>query len=108
VPESVPSELRHVPIAVLVAAQLDIVYWHVYYTALTAAPSRAYCKIPHPEVYFTALVCALPSEGRQRGSASSDPALRAALLEVFELDVSSVGALRLPVVENPLLAFLQV
>jgi len=105
VPSAVPAAHRHAAAATLVAAQLDLAFWHAHYSDLTAAGSRAAARVPPPETHFAALCLALPSAACARAAVGA--ATCAALHETFDLDLRG-GALALPVRSNPLLAVLQV
>ena len=92
----------------LLASQLDIAYWHVYYSQLIGPGGSRQGCIPSPEVYFSSLCFEIPSGGAQCESALN-PALCAALRNTFDLDMQPAnGQVRLSVRNNPLLAVLQV
>ncbi|CAM9985385.1 unnamed protein product [Discosporangium mesarthrocarpum] len=137
VPQTLPSKNIYQALGVALASELDLVYWHVRYTALGGGQGAGQgvgvsprgkngdsgsSAVPPPEVYFVGLVFHMPNVGEvlQLPHVSGNPWLRGLLEERFDLElgassmaagnkspVMSQAPLRHPVFSNPLLAVAQ-
>lgn len=118
------AQEQHGERCIRIAAALDIAYWHVHYSALTAVPEEGSrigaveSIVPSPEIYFTALAGHMPTASQtvQVLTGSLSPSQGALLLShlssEFDLDIlhqkdSSSDEIVFSIDSNPLLATLQ-